>query len=495
LIQIQGRPGAASAAHYATITALWAAWSNAHDLNGLWTSLTIAESTDAERFRDVYPNGEPMLELVARGSRIYDPRTAATAWSDNAALVIADFLQGADGFGLAGYVDEPLLIAAADDCETSFALAASGTEPAYRIWGSYSLMDQPGDTLDRMLRACAGEVRLLPTGKIGITVGKNRVPTVTLARSELISVDSWTNGPDMLDRYTEAAFKYVDRGLGFQPNTGGMWIDAARETANGEAATGPEFDYTMAPSSTQGDRLIQQQIERDNPVYIISTRWKPSARRAIYEDVIALNVAELPEAVWRVIGYSREFGSGIVTLNLQSYAHPTWSNTREGVPQALPTPDVAQDVPVPTGIVAAGAGIRGEQNTFVATISAQWNARPSQALSIKIEYSDANANIWQSWPVGANETSTQIAPLNDGALYDLRFWYQTAGGKKSAYVLVEDVTALADAAAPASPTGMAVTNQTGGNALVQFTTSVAAGLWKTEVRRGATLIATSFAAP
>jgi hypothetical protein len=47
--------------------------------------------------QSAYPNGIPLFTAVVRGKRVFDPRSSTTAWSDNAALCIRDYLTSAYG--------------------------------------------------------------------------------------------------------------------------------------------------------------------------------------------------------------------------------------------------------------------------------------------------------------------------------------------------------------------------------------------------------------
>src|SRR6185369_10950961 len=42
--------------------------------------------------QDVFPTGIPNVSTVIKGKQVYDPRTELTAWSDNAALCVRDYL-------------------------------------------------------------------------------------------------------------------------------------------------------------------------------------------------------------------------------------------------------------------------------------------------------------------------------------------------------------------------------------------------------------------
>jgi hypothetical protein len=265
-----------------------------------------------------------------------------------------------------------------------------------------------------------------------------------------------------------------------------------REAQNGQAAIGPEYDLSMCPSPTQGRRLAQIQIERDNPAMQLSLRFKPSARRAAFERYVRLNVPELPSAFWRVASRQLDLSTGGVTLQLRAYNPPEWSPAFEGEAQTLPEPDVSLPVPAPENAVAAGAGIRSAQNGYAAGIVVVWDPRPSPALSPVLKYARAGSGQFEEWPVSPSTTRAQITGLVDGASYDLRLWFKTTDGPSSASVVFDDVIATAAIEAPEAPTDLTVVDRGGGEARVSLHTSVSENLWKTQVRRGGDVVATLF---
>ncbi|NVK57331.1 MAG: hypothetical protein HWE26_17140, partial [Alteromonadaceae bacterium] len=496
-VRIFDRLGAVPSTRYEPIGANWPEFDADHRLDGLWTSLTTADQVPADAFRTTYPNGEPSLVIRANTTKLRDPRSGLTVFSKNMALAIADLIEHPDGFNRSGWVDDDVLGVAADDSEDAIPLANGGTEQRWQIGGSYALTEKPGEVLRRMLDACAGDVQLRPNGKIGIHVGKWRPPEVTLRRDELLEISSWSSGPDKLDRYTELPFTYVDPALKFKVTTGDTWEDPAREAANGEVAVGPQMDYAFAPSHGQGRRAAKERIERDNPAHELIAVWRPSARRALFERFIGIDMAELPATWWRVKGYSLRLYDGAVVLKLASYDEDclSWSAYEEGQPLKLPDANEEQVIPVPSNPAAAGAGIRTAQNGFTAGIAVICDAPPSDALALRLEYAVADSGDWQSWPVASERYGATITPLIDGALYDLRLWFEAIDGNPSAKVLLEDVTALASSDLPAAPTSLAVIDETGGSARVELTTGNSPDLWKTEVYRDAVLIATLYDDP
>lgn len=80
--------------------------------------------------------GVPNLAATVRGRPVFDPRTGTTAWSNNPALCIRDYLLADFGVGCdAGEIDDASFIAAANLCDEPAALTASTTQTRYTLDG------------------------------------------------------------------------------------------------------------------------------------------------------------------------------------------------------------------------------------------------------------------------------------------------------------------------------------------------------------------------
>ncbi len=128
-------------------------WTNAHRLCGrAYLHLQLRRDDTA------FPGGLPNVSAKVRGRRIYDPRTGTTAWSDNAALVILDYLRAT--FGLNCSLDEIDLssfIAAANICDETVD-RPGGQEKRYTANGIIDLNQAPVDTVPKLLTSCAGRL-------------------------------------------------------------------------------------------------------------------------------------------------------------------------------------------------------------------------------------------------------------------------------------------------------------------------------------------------
>lgn len=104
---------------------------------------------------DVFANGLPLITAVVQGKKVYDPRSDTTAYSNNSALCIRDFIVSEYGI-YDSAIDETVFAAAANECDENVTLAAGGTEKRYTTNGVISSATPKGQVLQQMVTSCAG---------------------------------------------------------------------------------------------------------------------------------------------------------------------------------------------------------------------------------------------------------------------------------------------------------------------------------------------------
>ena len=127
-------------------------WTSDHRLQGI-AYLAIRMKFDQDKF----PNGVPEISAVIKGKKVYDPRTSTTAWSDNPALCIRDFLTNSSyGLGEAdANIDDTLFETAADVCDyLNYPSLTGGVK--YTANGSYTTSASPYDFLNNILSSMGG---------------------------------------------------------------------------------------------------------------------------------------------------------------------------------------------------------------------------------------------------------------------------------------------------------------------------------------------------
>jgi len=136
---------------------------------------------------DAFPNGEPNITAIVKGKKVYDPRTEATAYSDNAALCFRDYLTS--NFGLnspADEIDDALIITAANICDENVTLAVGGTEKRYTTNGAFSTGVKPADAIDSLLRPMGGML-WYSQGKWRVKAAAYVTPTLVFDEDDLRS--------------------------------------------------------------------------------------------------------------------------------------------------------------------------------------------------------------------------------------------------------------------------------------------------------------------
>jgi hypothetical protein len=140
-------------------------------------------------------NGLPEISFVMQGKNdILDPRTGNKGYTNNAALVIADYLAQPDwGFGATYGTQIPLpqLIAAANICDEQVQLASGGSENRYACDGSFDVSVSRGEILQNLLTSCGG--RLLEIGGQFIIQ-----PAAWVDPSGAVTIGAGNTGPLMM---------------------------------------------------------------------------------------------------------------------------------------------------------------------------------------------------------------------------------------------------------------------------------------------------------
>lgn len=126
-------------------------WTSEHRLRGI-AYLYL----EFDYNQDVFPNGVPEVTALVRGKKVYDPRTGLTAWTDNAALCIRDYLVSPYGLAVpSSKIDDVLFQVAANVCDEDVVDGAV-TQKRYTCNGNYTTASAPIDVLQGLVTALGG---------------------------------------------------------------------------------------------------------------------------------------------------------------------------------------------------------------------------------------------------------------------------------------------------------------------------------------------------
>jgi hypothetical protein len=211
---------------------------------------------------DIFPSGIPNPTVDVHGALVYDPRNSTTAYSENAALCVADYLTNTD-YGMSvpwAEIDTDALIAAANICDEDVALKAGGTEKRYTCNGMFAVDANPQDILGALAGSMAGYV-VRSEGMWHIVAGAYNSPSITLTDDDIrapISVQTLRSKRDLCNgvkgTYYYPTNKWQQTDVPAQISATALAEDSGFTgdlTPSGTWASGTDYHYTAPPSEAR----------------------------------------------------------------------------------------------------------------------------------------------------------------------------------------------------------------------------------------------------
>ena len=162
-------------------------WTADHRLQG--TSYLYAKMKFDQ---DAYPQGMPTITADIKGVKVYDPRTSTTAWSDNPALCIRDYLTNTRyGRGIdSSDIDDTAFNAAANYCDENVTIGGV-TKARYTCNGVVDTSQGSMDILNKLLTSCRGFL-VFSGGKYKLVIDKPETATFTFDEDNITG--AWSIG-------------------------------------------------------------------------------------------------------------------------------------------------------------------------------------------------------------------------------------------------------------------------------------------------------------
>ena len=442
----------------ADLVAAGLGWTADHRLRGvayLYVKLTYS--------RDVFPRGIPNISAVIRGKKLYDPRTGTTAWSQNLALAVRDYLAGS--YGLASTdaeIDDTAIIAAANICDEAVGLLDATTEPRYTVNGVLDTGGTPRANMEALLSGCGGALTW-PAGLWTLHVGAYASPSVTLDEDDLAGGLQVRARVPRQDLYNAIKGTFVDPAQGWQPTDFPALTNTTYAAQDG-ATIFRDVAFPVTTSSATAQRLAKMLVEKSRQGITVQAPFKLSAFKVSAWDNVMLSIASLgwSSKVFKVTGWQfNEAGSINLTLQEEAAACYTWSAEETSV-------DPAPDTNLPAWDTVAAPGVPDvTESLFETTGSAGVKARATMSWAsasdaFVVDYLPeyrAVAGVWTVLPATGGLT-VEINDIAPGS-YEFRVRARNALGVSSDYspTRTKEILGLTDA--PSDLTGFTVIKSAG----------------------------------
>jgi hypothetical protein len=410
---------------------------------------------------DLFPYGIPNISAEVTGkSAILDPRTSTTAYANNSALCILDYLKAE--YGLAATDDEidlPSFIAAANLADEAVPLNQAGTETQkrYTLDGSFTLDEAPIDIIEKML-APGGGALVYVAGKYRIYGGAYNAPAITLTPSDMAGDFEVTTKPPRRDLFNSVRGNFIDPGRFWQSSEFPPQQSAALITEDGEEIW-REIDLPFVLDATRAQRIAKQLLLRARQSIMFKGSFRYASLDLAVWQVVALTIPDLGWVAkpFRIMSWSFSPESGLISLIMQeeqasSYAW-TW-DAAANTPVASDTTLISPlNVAAPKGLGATeslyatrdGAGVRA------AVVINFLEPKNPFIREYQVQFKPEGDAAWQSAPA-VIAPPARVMDLANGA-YDFRVRAVTGSAEGQWANLRFSVGGLA-AQPPAAVTGL-----------------------------------------
>ncbi len=389
---------------------------------------------------DVFPLGIPNFSAVVKGKKVYDPRTDTTAWSNNPALCVRDYLTADSGFGCAAdEVDDTYVIAAANVCDEAVPLAAGGDQPRYTCDGVVDTAAAPLENLNALLTGLAG-VTTYVQGAFRLYAGAYDAPAGDIDEDTLAGPITVRARTPRKELFNAVKGTYVDPLKSWQPTDFPFVTNPAYEAQDGGGRIykDVELPYTTHPEAAQ--RIGKILLEKARQGIVVETTLKHHALRFAAYDVVTVTNAQLgwsakPFRVlkWRIT----DAGPISVVLQEESAASYDWASGE------ATTVDPAPDTTLPDPFDVDPPGTPSVEEVLYATTDGggvkskavvTWNPSPDSFVAeYQVEFKlTADAGYTFAGRTLREITTLEVPDIAPG-VYDFRVKAISSLGVSSPY--------------------------------------------------------------
>lgn len=383
-----GEPGQAADSYLMSVAP--GKWTADHRLEG-YSYLVITLDLNDRRFQ----SGLVGVQVQVQGKKVYDPRTGLTAYSENVALCLADFLQSPMWAGSSSIsVVQEDLIASANVCDEQIPdLNGTSTMPRYTCNGAFSTDDDPQSIMDDLQAAMAGDAFVAGGWRILAGTWTTPVAHLDVAQADG-QVEVVQVGASWSDVVNSVRGNYIPLGdtasKDFPPYT-----NAAMLSADGQRLW-DDVSFPFTNSAQRCTNLCRIRVERSRNGFVL--RWPASVEHwglqpgdRVWVTYPALGIYQ---KTFRVTEWSFSLQSPVM-LTLEEDSSEVYDLHDQAVPDQtqntdLPSPTYTAPVEGLQATSGTGTLVRLTDGTIVPSVRVSWtyDAGLIPGTEIEVQYTD-----------------------------------------------------------------------------------------------------------
>jgi hypothetical protein len=418
---------------------------------------------------DAFPNGIPAITAKVKGKKVYDPRTSTTAYSDNPALIVRDYLTSASGLAAgSSEIDDTSVTAAANICDETVTnddakYPYTSSSSRYTANGTVQSDASPSTILPRLLSSMVGDC-VFSDGKWTVLAGAYRTPTITLDEDDLRGAISVQTRASRRDSFNTVKGVFVSPQDNYQPTDFPEITNATYVTEdNGEKVT-TELDLPFTNDTVMAQRIAKIHLEKGRQQLVITYPAKLTAFKLQVGDTVMVTnerfgfsskvfeVIEWTLAVEQAEG-GTAFGVDLVLRETASAIY-TWSSNEQVAVDPAPNTTLPSAYTVDAPGVSIDEELRIVNQKAVAVISVTVTGGGTFADQYEVQFKKSTDTEYKSLGRGASNVF-DIIDVEDNVTYNIRARAISTLGVKSAFTNFNH-QAVGKTAPPANVTGLRI---------------------------------------
>ena len=373
-------------------------WTTEHRLRGI-AYMYIRLAFDA----DVFPNGIPEITATISGKKVYDPHTSTTAWSDNPALCLRDYLTSSYGIAEAtANIDDTLVIAAANVCDQTNTIAGT---TRYTCNGAFTTASTPYDMINGILTSMDGSL-WYAQGKWRMKPAYWTAPVLDLNEDDLRSSMSVSTRHSRRDNFNTVKGTFRGEESNWQTTDYPQVTNAAFVTADGGQESVADVDLPFTDNSIEARRIARISLERNRQQLTVSASFGLKTLQVQVGDNIRLTNSRFgwDNKEFEVIAWNFGLTDGLdlqTQMTLRETAESVYDEVDDGVVYERDNTTLLSPFSVPSvGLsVLAEAKVSNQKvsNIAVATVT---SSRPEGIDYVEVEYKLSTESTYSSFGQG-----------------------------------------------------------------------------------------------
>ena len=397
---------------------------------------------------DVFPNGIPIISATIKGRKVYDPRTTTTAWSDNPALCIRDYLTSSFGLSqTSAQVDDASITTAANICEE-----VVDSEDRYTCNGSFVTGFTPSQVISDLLTSMGG-LLWYSQGQWRMKAAKYVTPTITLDEDDLRSGVNLSTRHSRRNNFNTVKGKFKGPESVWQEADYPTVTDPVFVTADNNLVNTLDFPLPYTTSSKRAQRIANIALRRNREQLTFSASFGLKALGVEVGDFVNINNTRFgwtnkpfEVSAWtfgltetldlQVQMTLREISSAVFT----DEPAQIFENNNTTLPSAFYTEPVGLNLSSEVRIISESI-----TDVILATVTA---SQPGNVERVEVQFKKSTGSLWSI--VGVGDLGIyEILVVDSNVTYDLRARSYSYLGLKSDWTFYDNFQPSGLAAPPA----------------------------------------------